>query len=114
MRQSGLLAGAALYALDHHIERLAEDHANARRLAAAINRVPGLSCDMNAVETNLVYFEVDPGVCSALEFCRRLDAAGVRIFDEGPHLVRAVCHLDVSAADIDEAATRIARTMPHH
>lgn len=108
MRQSGLLAAAALYALDHHVERLADDHVNARRLAEAINRVAGLSCDLGAVETNLVYFEVDPALGTAAEFCTRLDRAGVRMLDEGPQRVRAVCHLDVSAEDIDQAASRIA------
>lgn len=109
MRQSGILAAAALHALDHHFERLALDHAHARRLADAINRIPGLSCNLADVETNLVYFEVSPDLCTAAEFCRRLEAVGVRTFDEGPQRVRAVCHLDVTESDIDEAARRIAR-----
>jgi threonine aldolase len=94
MRQAGIVAAGALYALDHHVERLAEDHANARRLAAGLE---GLEVD--DVETNMVFFAVDdaPGFVAALE------RAGVRMGATGPRRVRAVTHLDVSAGDIDRA-----------
>jgi threonine aldolase len=94
MRQAGIVAAGALYALDHHVDRLAEDHANARRLAAGLE---GLEVD--DVETNMVFFAVDdaPGFVAALE------RAGVRMGATGPRRVRAVTHLDVSADDIDRA-----------
>jgi len=106
MRQSGVLAGAALYALEHHFERLAEDHRNARLLAERIAAVPGLSCDPTAVETNMVYFGVEGGNAGAL--CERLSARGVRVLDENATTIRAVCHLDVSEEDVVRAAEIIA------
>ncbi len=107
MRQSGLLAAAALHALDHHRERLADDHASAKRLAALINEVPGLSCDTSTIETNMAYFSIDPKLGSASEFCKALDAQGVRVLDENPTLIRAVCHLDVSREQVERAGTII-------
>lgn len=109
MRQAGIVAAAALHALDHHVERLADDHANARRLAEGLARIPGVRIDPATVETNLVYFELDPGLpLDAAAFCAALAARGVRMFALGPRLVRAVTHLDVDAAGIDlaNAATR--------
>lgn len=103
MRQSGVLAAAALYALEHHVERLAEDHAHARRLAELIAEVPGLSCDPTAVETNMVYFGVDGRHGDAGSFCKRLAERGVRVLDETPTRVRAVCHLDVTREDVERA-----------
>jgi threonine aldolase len=104
MRQAGILAAAALYALDHHVERLAEDHANARRLAEGLARLPGIRIDRAAIETNLVYFALAPEVpLDAAAFCAALAARGVRMFALGPRRVRAVTHLDVDAAGIDEA-----------
>ncbi|MCC6283901.1 MAG: aminotransferase class I/II-fold pyridoxal phosphate-dependent enzyme [Phycisphaerales bacterium] len=106
MRQSGVLAGAALYALDHHLARLAEDHANARLLGERLSGVPGVTVNLANVQTNMVYFNVS-GDASAL--CRRLGAQGVLAFDTGPSTIRAVCHLDVSRAQIERAAAVIAR-----
>ncbi len=103
MRQVGILAAAVLYALDHHVERLAEDHANARRLAEAIAELPGIGLDPATVETNIVIFEVDPSLGTAAEFQSRAEKLGVRMFATGPTRVRAVTHLDVSAEQIDQA-----------
>lgn len=104
MRQAGIVAAAALYALDHHVERLADDHANARRLAEGLARMAGIRIDPATVETNLVYFELDPDArFDAAAFCAALAARGVRMFALGPRLVRAVTHLDVDAAGIDLA-----------
>jgi threonine aldolase len=105
MRQAGILAAAALYALDHNIERLAEDHANARRLALGICRLAGIRLDPATVETNIVIFEIDPALCSADEFTRRLEQRGVRMFATAPNKARAVTHLDVSREQIDRAIT---------
>lgn len=111
MRQAGVLAAAALYALDHHVQRLADDHANARMLADAIAEFPGLVVPFS-VETNMVFFDVDPAIGSAQAFCERLrSGAGgspVLALPSGPQRVRAVVHLDVSRADVERAAATIA------
>lgn len=103
MRQAGILAAGALYALDHHVDRLAEDHANAQRLARGLALLPGLGVNLAAVETNLVWFEVDTGRLGfdAPEFSRRLDAHGFHVGAFDARRVRAVTHLDVGAADVD-------------
>ena len=107
MRQVGIIAAGALYALEHHVERLAEDHANAHRLARALAEMPGLTIDPAGVETNILYFDVDARLGSAQSLCARFKAADVWVLPTGPQRVRAVTHLDVSAADIESAITRI-------
>ncbi|KAA0214935.1 MAG: aminotransferase class I/II-fold pyridoxal phosphate-dependent enzyme [Leptolyngbya sp. PLA3] len=109
MRQSGLLAGAALYALEHQYERLADDHAHAQLLARHLSGITGLCCDAGAVDTNMVYFDVEPGIGTAPALCEKLEAAGVRMLAESPTRIRAVCHLGVTRADVEEAGRRIAR-----
>src|SRR5262249_15134633 len=101
MRQAGILAAAGLYALDHHIERLAVDHANAVRLAAGLASL-GIAV-RPAPETNMVMFEVD----DAGAFMRRLAQRAGRLPRIAPGRFRAVTHLDVSEADIDDALGRI-------
>jgi len=103
MRQSGIIAAACDYALDHHVARLAEDHANARRLAAGIALLPGVRIDPATVETNLVYFDVLAPRWDADTLCAAVLAHGVRLSAMGPRTVRAVTHLDVAAADIERA-----------
>ncbi len=103
MRQSGVLAAAALHALDHHVERLAEDHANARRLGEGLAEVPGLKVDLDAVVTNMVFFDVEPSVGTGAEVCQRLEKEGVRMLSTAPQRIRAVVHLDVTGAMIEEA-----------
>jgi threonine aldolase len=101
MRQSGILAAAGLYALDHRIERLAEDHANARRLAEGLARIPVL--DVEPVETNIVCVGIARAGLTAAELIPRLRAAGVDASANARARLRLVTHLDVSAADIDRA-----------
>jgi threonine aldolase len=105
MRQSGMLAGAALYALEHHVARLAEDHANARALARGIAAIGGLRpiVEPGATPTNMVFFDVDRGICDGPELCARLESRGVRMIALDPHRVRAVTHLDVDSAGIARA-----------
>ena len=97
-RQSGIVAAGCLYALDHHVERLAEDHLNARFLAEGLASLPGMRIDPALVETNIVIFSVDdaPGVVG-----RIADRVELQAFDA--HRVRAVTHLDVSRADVEAA-----------
>lgn len=107
MRQAGVLAAAALHALDHHVDRLADDHANARALASRLAAIPGISIDPADVETNLVYFDLVPSRGSAQDLCETLADRGLLMLAEGPRCVRAVTHLDVTAEQIAEAARRI-------
>jgi threonine aldolase len=106
MRQSGILAAAALHALDHHRERLTEDHENAQRLAEGLADVPGLMIPL-PVETNMVFFDVDPARGTAADVCRKLQAAGVLMLPTAPQRIRAVCHLDVTRAMIERAVEAI-------
>ena len=101
MRQSGVLAAAALHALDHHVERLADDHANARRLADGLAEIDGVSIDPARVETNIVVCGVD----DAYGVCGRLWEEGVQLAPLAPDRLRAVTHLDVDSAGIDRALT---------
>ena len=99
MRQSGIVAAAGLYALDHHVERLAEDHENAKLLANGLADLPGVRIDPGTVETNIVLFEHH----EAPRVGEELRSAGVQVSRMGPTLLRAVTHLDVSRADIERA-----------
>jgi threonine aldolase len=99
MRQAGVIAAAGLYALDHHVERLAEDHANARALAVGLAEIPGVTIDPATVDTNIVVF----GVSDPAGFCERMLEAGVRVGALDAQRVRAVTHLDVDRAGIERA-----------
>ncbi|GAB6164864.1 low-specificity L-threonine aldolase [Thermostilla marina] len=110
MRQAGILAAAALYAVENHIERLAEDHANARRLGEAIAAVDGLRLIGERVETNIVIFEVSPSLGTAPQFVARLADCGVLALPVANDRVRLVTHLDVSAPDISHAIDALMRT----
>ncbi len=101
MRQAGVIAAAALHALRHHRARLAEDHANAKRLAEGIAGLPGIDLDPAHVETNIVRFNVTS--MTAGDFVVRLHDAGVRMLPYGANGVRAITHLDVSRAQIAQA-----------
>ncbi len=101
MRQAGILAAAALWALDHHRARLAEDHAHARRLAEGLAELPGVTIRPEAVETNILWFEVRP--LTAGRFAELAEARGVRVLATGAHTVRCVTHLDVSRSDVERA-----------
>jgi threonine aldolase len=104
MRQSGILAAAGLYALDHNVERLAEDHDNARYLAGRIRGLPGLRLDPDQIDSNLIFFDCSGTGLNAKELCIAVGAHGVRFGAMGPMRVRAVTHLDVSRADVEKAA----------
>ncbi|MDD9932646.1 MAG: low-specificity L-threonine aldolase [Myxococcales bacterium] len=108
MRQAGVLAAAASYALEHHRVRLAEDHDNAKRLAAGVAELPGVRCEVAETETNIVNFDLD----DAGAFVKRAAARGVLVNATGPTRVRAVTHLDVSASDIDRALAVLAELLP--
>jgi len=102
MRQVGVLAAAGLVALETMVERLAEDHAHARRLAEGVARLPGCRVDLTKVQTNIVIFRVERegGVAELVTGCL---ARKVKIHQIGPAAIRCVTHKDVDRADIDRA-----------
>jgi threonine aldolase len=101
MRQGGLNAAACIYALQHNIDRLADDHANAAALARGMAQIPGITVE--TPETNLVFFDTAGTGLTAADFAARLRPHGVTISVSGPFRGRACTHLDVSAAQINEA-----------
>jgi len=105
MRQAGIIAAAALYALEHHIERLAEDHARARRLAAGLAGVPGFRVENDPPDTNMVYVQVGEASVgstqTAPEVCAALQDLGVLCMAVSPSRIRLVVHLDVDDEDIE-------------
>jgi threonine aldolase len=109
MRQAGILAAAALHALDHHVGRLADDHAHAQVLARAVEEADGLRLESGPVETNLVWIAVEPRLGTAADLAARLRAEGVLVSALGPQVLRACTHLDVSRADVESAAEILQR-----
>ena len=104
MRQAGIVAAAGLYALEHNVSRLAEDHANARRFAGIVARCPGVAIEAPPVETNIVFLDVSGTGVAAGAVSERLEAQGINVGAMGPARLRAVTHLDVDAAMVEEAA----------
>lgn len=101
MRQGGMNAAACLYSLEHHIDRLAEDHANAAALARGMAQIPGITVE--TPETNLVFFDTSGTGMTMPEFAGKLRAQGVMVSVSDIHRGRACLHLDVTAAMVDEA-----------
>ncbi len=110
MRQSGIIAAGALYALEHHIDRLADDHAAAQVLADAIQQAPGLQLEPDHVDTNIVIFRVDSRLADAPTFCKRLYDHGVWTYPFSHCHVRAVTHSDVTIEACLEAGRVIHQT----
>jgi len=104
MRQAGVLAAAGLYALDNNIERLREDHDNARLLAQELVEVKGLKIDLEKVQTNMVFVEVIKDGLNAVEYSARLKSRGVLINALGKTRLRAVTHLGITRDDILKAS----------
>ena len=105
MRQAGIIAAGGLYAIENHIERLADDHARARRLAEAVNAMDGFTVDLDSVQTNMVYVDGDLG---AQQIMAGLAEHGVDVLDVGPTAVRAVVHLHITDEDIDRVIAAFA------
>ena len=102
MRQAGIIAAAGVFALQHHVKRLAEDHVNARRLAEGLAQLPGVALDPSTVETNIVIYDLH-GARDAVAAVAALLERGVRMGAMGPRSIRAVTHLDVNADQIERA-----------
>jgi len=111
MRQAGVLAAAGIVALNEMIDRLAEDHDNARKLANGLAQIPGLSIDPSLIKTDIVYFEVKKEGIRVEELVQRLDNVGVRMLPVGPGRIRAVTHYHITSEDIDYALGVFSKVM---
>lgn len=114
MRQVGILAAAALYALEHNLDRLHEDHRNARFFAGALAEIPGIKLDLETVQTNIVIFEVAGSGRSVTEIVQKLKEKGVLVVPFGSARIRAVTHLDVNREQIKYAARAIREVVGTH
>ena len=107
MRQAGILAAAGLVALDSMVDRLADDHANARRLAQGLANIDGISVDPDTIHTNIVIFEVDQSVGTANQVIDALAEEGVLVTYPGKQSLRMVTHRHIGGADVDDALGRV-------
>jgi len=103
MRQAGMIAAGALYALEHHIDRLADDHASARILADAVRQCDGLRLEPEQIDTNMIIFRVDSALGTAAEFVQALREHGVLVLATSPVKIRAVTHLDIDQSQARRA-----------
>jgi len=111
MRQAGIIAAAGVYALQHHVDRLAEDHEHAKMLARALAELPQVALHPVDVETNIVIFDVTATALPAQAIAERLETAGVRVSVVGRTKLRAVTHLDVSRQDVERAIAVFRRVL---
>ena len=111
MRQAGVLAAAGLVALDNMVERLADDHSNAKRLAEGLANIQGISVDPTSIQTNIVIFEISESAGNADDVINELANEGVLVTYPGQQSLRIVTHRHISASDIDEALSRVAKVM---
>ena len=111
MRQSGILAAAGLWAIDHNLARLAADHANARLLAERLAGLRGVSLDLRTVQSNIVIFKTEEGAPDAATVVARAHEVGVLVSAFGARTVRAVTHLDVSQEQCRQAADLLAQVI---
>ena len=109
MRQVGIFAAAGLHALEHHMPRLADDHANARRLAQPLTGLSGVRFDPATVQTNIVLFHLEPDAPDAATVVSRAREQGVLVVAFGPRTVRAVTHMDVTTSECERAGEILAR-----
>lgn len=112
MRQVGILAAGALYALDHNVDRLKEDHEKATLFARAVADVPGYDVDLRGVETNIVIIDISRTGKSPGEILGLLRPKGVLLTEMSHSTIRAVTHMDVSKEQVEEAASVVTRTLP--
>ena len=111
LRQAGVLAAAGAYALEHHVGRLAEDHANARMIGERLAACDGVELDLAGLETNIIVFQLRDGAPDAATVVARAAEQDVLVMAFGPRTVRAVTHLDVSRADCEQAAEALAEAV---
>jgi threonine aldolase len=111
MRQCGVIAAAGIVALEQMVDRLAEDHANARRFAKGIAALRGIDIDLDRVETDIVIFAVDPDRMGAAQLVEALRARDVLMGAIGPAQIRAVTHYGIEQADVDAAVAAVREAM---
>ena len=111
MRQTGVIAAAGITALEEMVDRLAEDHENARRLAEGIASIGGLSIELAKVQTNIIYFELDEGRMTPMELVTELNKKEVKLLSVGARRLRVVTHYGISAEDIDLAVKALGEVM---
>ena len=111
MRQAGVLAAAGIVALNEMVDRLADDHANARKLAEGLAEMPGVSIDPTRIHTNIVYCEVKREDMTVEELVKRLDDDGARMLPVGPGRIRAVTHYHITSDDIDYVLGVLAKAL---
>lgn len=111
MRQAGVVAAAGIVAVEVMVERLAEDHRRARRLAEGISELPGVEVDMDTVQTNIVVCDIRALGVTAADFADRLFSAGVRVKLREPGLIRMVTHYHITSTDIEQSITAIAKVV---
>ena len=109
MRQVGVLAAAGIVALRTMVERLADDHANARRLAEGAAQVPGLDIDPDKFRTNIVFVNLEEGMGTVPEFVGRLAQEGLKVSYPGGNRFRMVTNRHVTGEDVDEAVANLAK-----
>lgn len=113
LRQSGIVAAAAIYALEHHVDRLAEDHRNAQKLATLLSQIEGVSASPEETQSNLVFFSIAPELGTAVQLKNALADRGVLMGPMGGQRMRAATHLDVSAEDMQTAADAVEDCLAH-
>jgi threonine aldolase len=111
MRQSGIIAAAGITALEQMVDRLAQDHENARRLAEGIARTERLSIELNKIQTNIVYFNIADDKFTAETFVRQLAGRGIKILQVGPRRLRVVTHYGINTDDINLALAALNEVM---
>jgi threonine aldolase len=111
MRQAGIIAAAGIVALEQMVDRLADDHVNARRLAEGLADTPGITLDPSLVQSNIIIFEMQEGAIAPSEFCRRLADQGVKMSPIEGRQIRAVTHYGIEAAHIEQALDAVAQVM---
>jgi threonine aldolase len=113
MRQVGIVAAGALYALNHNVERLVEDHHHAQLLAQAVSQIAGLQLDPPP-QTNIVIVRIDPQLCTPLQLTAAMQQRGVGIVPFGPQHIRMVTHLDISTAQVEQACRALQNAAQSH
>ena len=111
MRQAGIIAAAGIYALDHHVQRLTEDHQNAKRLAFGLSEIRGISINPEEVETNILFFDVGRTGKTASQVVEAMKRERVLIYATGKTRIRLVTHLDVSREEIEATLKAFQRVL---
>ncbi len=107
MRQAGVIAAAGIYALENNIERLADDHSNAKILARGLSEIEGIEVDPDSIETNIVFFDVTGTGMTGDAFAAAMEDKGVSFSDISGNSVRAVTHMDVDKNDVENAVALV-------